>query len=520
MSDIQTLEVPKWGLSMQEGKITQWTIKEGDFFKKGQEICIIETTKIANSLEAPFDGTLRRIIAKNGTTLEVGGIIGVCADKTVSDQEIEQYIQSLPSEKETKAEKPKVEPKTTENKQTAAAAPSSSTVTPSKLATSTPSKTITNNNFSIPSALQGYQETKDIFATPHAINMAQQHNVNLDKITGSGPQQRISISDIQKAVIDAGGQWPDVKNQSSNTPVKSTADDSHIPATPLARRMATEWGINLHDCRASGSRGRVCKEDVETVYYRSQTASTSSSTPSTTTHAQSESTPVHFTPIPMDGMRKTIAERLQAAKSEIPHFYLTIEVDVSTLQELRAEINSKLPSVKISINDMFLKAIASALIAVPEVNVQYDVENQQILQFDQADISVAVAIPNGLITPIIKAANKRALSDISTTMRDLATRAKTGKLSPDEFQGGSFCISNLGMFGIKQFEAIINPLQGAILALGAVEKRAIVKDDAITIRPMVTLSMSCDHRVIDGATGAKFLASLKEFVENPMAFLA
>ncbi|CAI3949416.1 2-oxo acid dehydrogenase subunit E2 [Commensalibacter communis] len=514
MSNIQTLEVPKWGLSMQEGKITQWTIKEGDSFKKGQEICVIETTKIANSLEAPFDGTLRRIIGKNGSVLEVGAIIGVCAGTSVSDQEIEQFIQSLPSNKGNEPQEQKTETKATEPQQ--AKSSSTPTVTTSKLETPTSTKPIVNDDFFIPSDLQGYQENSNLFATPHAINMAQKHNVNLDKIHGSGPQQRVSINDIQKAVIAAGGQWPDVKNQPAKTPAKSTADDSHILATPLARRMAEEWNINLNDCRASGSRGRVCKEDVEAVYYRNRPVSS----PSLPAATQPEPTKLDFTAIPMDGMRKTIAERLQAAKSEIPHFYLTIDVDVSALQELRTDINSKLPSVKISINDMFLKAIASALIAVPEVNVQYDVENQQILQFDQADISVAVAIPNGLITPIVKAANKRALSDISTTMRDLATRAKTGKLSPDEFQGGSFCISNLGMFGIKQFEAIINPPQGAILALGAVEKRAVVRDDVITIRPMVTLSMSCDHRVIDGATGAKFLASLKEFVENPMAFLA
>jgi len=232
--------------------------------------------------------------------------------------------------------------------------------------------------------------------------------------------------------------------------------------------------------------------------------------------AQPQST---ITTVAMNGMRKAIASRLQAAKRNAPHFRLVVDLNVEALQKLRKQINETVPQVKLSINDMLIKAAAAALIKVPEVNVQFDEATQSILQFSQADISVAVAIPNGLITPIVKAANQKSLAQISDDMRDLATRAKTGKLQPDEFQGGSFSISNLGMLGIKQFDAIINPPQGAIMALGASESRAVVENGNVVVREIVTATLSCDHRVIDGAVGAKFLASFKQFVENPALIL-
>ena len=509
MSEIKTLEIPKWGLSMEEGTIAQWLIQEGTQFSKGQEICEIETTKIVNVLEAPFDGLLRKIIANDGDTLVVGGIIAICADAQVSDAEVEAFAQSLGGT-----------PAVTENKAVAAvpekvavaqvetkvqAAPKQNTV-------GNGSKAVTQGGYSIPDELQGYQQSDDIFATPHALKLAEKHNVNLAQITGSGREGRISVQDIQAAVQAAGGSWPDVRHQASTKAAKSKADDSDVLATPVARRLAKQWGINLHDCRASGSRGRVCKEDVEAVYQREN--------PVQAQHDHAHPTEsAKFTTVAMNGMRKAIASRLQAAKRNAPHFRLTIDLNVESVQALRQQINSTVPQVKLSINDMLIKAAAAALIKVPQVNVQFDEENQQILQFEQADISVAVAIENGLITPIIKAANRKSLAQISNDMRDLATRAKTGKLAPDEFQGGSFSISNLGMLGIQQFDAIINPPQGAILALGAAEKRAVVENDEIVVREMVTATLSCDHRVIDGALGAQFLSAFKQFVENPALIL-
>lgn len=515
MSEIKTLEIPKWGLSMEEGTIAQWLIQEGEHFTKGQEICEIETTKIVNVLEAPFEGTLRKILAKNGDTLIVGGFIAVCAEPQVADAEIDAFVQSLGGTPVT-AGAPKSETKTVEaatEKTAPVQAETTAQTVPVQNSASKALKPAVQGGYAIPTALQGYQLSEDVFATPHALRLAEKHNVDLAKITGSGRAGRISVSDIQTVVIEAGGQWPDIRHQASGKAVKSTADDSQIAATPVARRLAKQWGINLHDCRTSGSRGRICKEDVEAVYARdnpsvSHTACDSAPAPSTA-----------VTAIAMNGMRRAIAARLQSAKRNAPHFRLIADLNVDAIQALRSQINATVPQVKLSINDMLIKAAAAALMKVPQVNVQFDEENQQILQFEHADISIAVAIENGLITPIVKAANKKSLAEISAEVRDLATRAKIGKLAPDEFQGGSFSISNLGMLGVKQFDAIINPPQGAILALGASEQRTVVENDQIVIRKMVTATLSCDHRVIDGALGAKFLAAFKQFVENPALIL-
>lgn len=511
MSEIKTLEIPKWGLSMEEGTIAQWLIKEGYSFNKGDEICEIETTKIVNVLEAPFAGTLRKILAKDGDTLPVGGLIAVCAESQVSDAEIEKFIASLGG---SAAKEPET---SSEQSVAVASAPAveKAEQPPTVAASASAPVKVAKGDYAVPESLQGYQTSNELFATPHALKLAEKHNVNLAKVTGSGREGRISVQDIQKAVQAAGGQWPDVKQQHQAKVVKSTADDSRVLATPVARRLANQWGINLNDCRVSGTRGRVCKEDVEAVYYRdNRTVGSEQSTQCTV--AQPQSTIIT---VAMNGMRKAIASRLQAAKRNAPHFRLVVDLNVEALQNLRKQINESVPHVKLSINDMLIKAAAAALIKVPEVNVQFDEATQSILQFSQADISVAVAIPNGLITPIVKAANQKSLAQISDDMRDLATRAKTGKLQPDEFQGGSFSISNLGMLGVKQFDAIINPPQGAIMALGASEPRAVVENGNVVVREIVTATLSCDHRVIDGAVGAKFLASFKQFVENPALIL-
>ncbi|MHC3124188.1 2-oxo acid dehydrogenase subunit E2 [Acinetobacter sp. GN11] len=511
MSEIKTLEIPKWGLSMEEGTIAQWLIKEGDSFNKGDEICEIETTKIVNVLEAPFAGTLRKILAKDGDTLPVGGLIAVCAESEISDAEIEKFIASLGGSAAKAPEAP-----TEQSKAEASAPVAEKAEQPQSVVASAPAPAkVVKGDYAVPESLQGYQTSDELFTTPHALKLAEKHNVNLAKVTGFGREGRISVQDIQKAVQAAGGQWPDVKQQHQAKVVKSTADDSQVLATPVARRLAKQWGINLNDCRVSGTRGRVCKEDVEAVYNRENPTAVNKQ-PVQCAASQPQST---ITTVAMNGMRKAIASRLQAAKRNAPHFRLVVDLNVEALQNLRKQINETVPQVKLSINDMLIKAAAAALIKVPEVNVQFDEATQSILQFSQADISVAVAIPNGLITPIVKAANQKSLAQISEDMRDLATRAKIGKLQPDEFQGGSFSISNLGMLGVKQFDAIINPPQGAIMALGASESRAVVENGNVVIREIVTATLSCDHRVIDGAVGAKFLASFKQFVENPALIL-
>ncbi|WP_287980665.1 2-oxo acid dehydrogenase subunit E2, partial [Acidiphilium sp.] len=226
--------------------------------------------------------------------------------------------------------------------------------------------------------------------------------------------------------------------------------------------------------------------------------------------------------IPHSSMRKVIAKRLQAAKQTIPHFYLSMDVELDALLKLRAELNAQSPkegpgAFKLSVNDLIIKAVAVALRRVPAANASFTEE--AMIRYHDVDISVAVAIPDGLITPIIRKADQKGLAAISNEMKDLAARAKAGKLKPDEFQGGSFSISNLGMYGISSFSAIINPPQGGILAIGAGEKRPVVKGEQIAIATVMTVTLSCDHRVVDGAVGAEFLAAFKSIVERPLGLM-
>ena len=350
MSEIKTLEIPKWGLSMEEGTIAQWLIQEGDSFSKGQEICEIETTKIVNVLEAPFGSTLRKIIAKDGDTLPVGGLIAVCAESSVSDAEIEQFVQSLGGAAVSAAPVAQAETVvTTTAPQAEVAAPSVAVATTAAPVAKAPATTQTG--FVIPAALQGYQQDTAIFATPHALKLAAKHNVNLAKVSGSGREGRISVQDIQTAVRAAGGQWADIKHQASGKPYKSNVDDSQVLATPVARRLAKQWGINLHDCRVSGSRGRVCKEDVEALYYRDNPSTVCAESAATSADATPKS---QVTSIALNAMRKAIASRLQAAKRNAPHFRLTVDLNVEAMQNLRKQINDSVPQVKLSINDMLI----------------------------------------------------------------------------------------------------------------------------------------------------------------------
>jgi pyruvate dehydrogenase E2 component (dihydrolipoamide acetyltransferase) len=313
---------------------------------------------------------------------------------------------------------------------------------------------------------------------------------------------------LEAAVTAAGGQLIGT-NPAAPAAAAQHADDSHIKATPVARRMAQELGINLHECRVSGERGRVCKADVEAAAaLKNKLPAQSASVNTATSSSESQA---------ISGMRKTIAGRLQLSKQTAPHYRVQIDAELDNLLATRKQINDANSETKISVNDFIIKACASALIRVPAVNVQFD--GEQVSYFNNADISVAVAIKDGLITPIISGANNKGLESISHEMRDLSTRAKLNRLKPEEFQGGSFCISNLGMYGIKQFDAIINPPQGAILAVGAGEQRAVVKNGQLAVATVVSLTLSSDHRIIDGAVAAEFMAVLKGFLEQPATML-
>ena len=300
-------------------------------------------------------------------------------------------------------------------------------------------------------------------------------------------------------------------------PVSGAQNTGRIFASPLAKRIAADLGIDLSAMTGSGPRGRIIRRDVDTAEAKSApkiSGGMAGSSMLANPTAQDASTLLENSQ-----MRMIIADRLQQSKQEAPHFYLNIDIDIGALLEARKALNAHAPEgVKISVNDMIIKAASIALIRVPAANASWEGTHTRL--WTHADISIAVAIEGGLVTPIIVAAEEKGLNTISSEMADLAQRARQGKLMPEEYTGGSFTISNLGMFGITSFSAVINPPQGAILAIGAGEERPVVRNGEITIATIMTATLSCDHRVVDGAVGAKWLKTFKEIVENPVLALA
>ncbi|EQA97724.1 pyruvate dehydrogenase E2 component (dihydrolipoamide acetyltransferase) [Sphingobium wenxiniae] len=312
-------------------------------------------------------------------------------------------------------------------------------------------------------------------------------------------------------------------------PAPAKQDGDRVKASPLARRLAQEKGVDLASVAGSGPNGRIVKADLEGAKpgVAAPAAAPSAPAPSAARAPATAAAPaaVQDFGIPHDvvklsNMRKTIARRLTESKQQVPHIYLTVDIQLDKLLKLRGELNDGLAprGVKLSVNDLLIKALGVALIQVPECNVQF--AGDQMLKFQRADISVAVSIPGGLITPIVTQADSRGVAAISTAMKDLAGRAKEGKLKPEEYQGGTASLSNMGMFGIKQFEAVINPPQGMIMAIGAGEKRPYVVDDSLQIATVMSATGSFDHRAIDGADGARLMQAFKQLVENPLGMLA
>jgi pyruvate dehydrogenase E2 component (dihydrolipoamide acetyltransferase) len=309
----------------------------------------------------------------------------------------------------------------------------------------------------------------------------------------------------------------------AQAPVAAPAKDSgdRIKASPLAKRIAAEMGVDLSRLTGTGPNGRIVKEDVEAAAVSGTTAAHPAPTaPSAPSPAAPIDTDIPHEVVKLSNMRKTIARRLTESKQTVPHIYLTVDIRLDALLKLRGELNASLEvrGIKLSVNDMLIKALGLALIQVPKCNVSFAGDN--MLQYTRADISVAVSVPTGLITPIVTDAANKSLSKISTEIGELAARAKEGKLQPHEYQGGTASISNMGMMGIKQFEAVINPPQAMIMAIGAGEKRPYVVDDALAIATVMSATGSFDHRAIDGADGAELMKVFKELVEKPLGLVA
>ena len=341
---------------------------------------------------------------------------------------------------------------------------------------------------------------------------------------------------IAPAVSDAPKLAPVETASGGPAPVHAnghdTSENARIAASPLARRMAKQSGIDLASLKGSGPNGRIVRADIEAAAGKPQPAAQAAAPQPTAAQAAAPTPPpapkpaapitAPHTLVPNTTMRKVISRRLLESHQGVPFFFVTLDLEIDAMLKLRADLNAKSPkdgknAFKLSVNDLVIKAAAATLRRVPELNASYT--EDAIALYDDVDISVAVSLPTGLITPIVRNADRKGLATISNEMKDLGARAKSGKLKPEEFQGGTFSISNLGMFGTKQFTAIINPPQAAILAVGAGDQRPVVKNGALAIATVMTCTLSVDHRVADGVLGAQWMAEFKKLIEDPLSLM-
>ena len=309
-----------------------------------------------------------------------------------------------------------------------------------------------------------------------------------------------------------------------STPAAPTSTSDRLIVSPLAARMAAEAGVDLRTLNGSGPGGRIVKRDIEAAISQGRPAAAAAAEPQTSGavvkfpgRQPGANQASAYVDEPVSEMRRIIAKRLVTSLGPVPHFFLTTEIEMDRAAEMRRNINELDPDLKLSINDIIIKVAAAALVAHPQVNASF--QEKTLRYYERADVGVAVAIEDGFITPVIRSADQKSLSEIAREIRDLAERARKRKLQPEEYTGASFSISNLGMFGIDEFTAVINPPEGAILAVGAMTAKPVVRENEVVVRQMMRVTMSCDHRVIDGATGAKFLQTFKKTMENPLYLL-
>ena len=338
-------------------------------------------------------------------------------------------------------------------------------------------------------------------------------------------QQKPARAELAEAPSLSSSQAPTAEVKSSPSTSSGQTGGERVIASPLAKRIAAEKGIDLSTIKGTGPGGRIVKADVEGATPGASAAPAAAAAPSVapalaTAPATAFASDIPHEAVKLTMMRKTIARRLTESKQTVPHIYLTVDVRLDALLKLRSELNAALEprGIKLSVNDLLIKALGAALVQVPACNVSYTPE--ALIQFHRADVSVAVSTPTGLITPIIVDAANKSTAAISTEMKALADKAKAGKLAPHEYQGGTASLSNMGMFGIKQFEAVINPPQGMIMAIGAGEPRPYVIEGALAIATVMSATGSFDHRAIDGADGAQLMQAFKALVENPLGLVA
>lgn len=452
------ITMPALSPTMEEGKLSKWLKREGDAIRSGDVIAEIETDKATMEVEAVDEGTLAKIVVPAGTEgVKVNAVIAVIAGE---------------GEDAGAVSAPVVDPAATvvgtshlEEEDVAKRQQGVNSSSHTKPISGSPSA---------PAGASSPQRERStaqpgtrVFASPLARRLAKDAGLDISSVSGSGPHGRVVKSDIEKAVASGTGKAAPVGQAPAAAP-------------QLAAGMSQDQVLKLF---AEGS----------------------------------------YALVPHDGMRKTIAKRLQESKQTIPHFYVTVDCELDALLALRTQVNNAAPmrdgkhAYKISVNDMVIKALALALRDVPDANVSWT--DQAMVKHKHADVGVAVSIPGGLITPIIRHAEEKSLSVISNEMRDLGKRAKERKLKPEEYQGGTTAVSNMGMMGVKNFAAVVNPPHATILAVGAGEQRVIVKDGQMAIATVMCVTLSTDHRCVDGALGAELLAAFKTYIENPVGML-
>jgi pyruvate dehydrogenase E2 component (dihydrolipoamide acetyltransferase) len=452
------ITMPALSPTMEEGNLAKWLVKEGDKVGPGDVIAEIETDKATMEVEAVDEGTVAKIVVPAGTEgVKVNALIAILA---ADGEDVGAAAQgggdAAPAKAEAKEEK---------KAEQAAEAPKADAPK------SEPAKAEAPKPEAAVAAPADAKSGERPFSSPLARRIAKDAGIDLAAVTGSGPHGRVIKKDVEAAIAGGGAK-----------PAATAASTASAPAAP--KPMSDDTVLKLF---AEGS----------------------------------------YELVPHDGMRKTIAKRLLEAKSTVPHFYLTVDCELDALLALRQQINlaapmrktdkGDVPVYKLSVNDFIIKAMALALRDVPEANVSWTESN--MVKHKHSDVGVAVSIPGGLITPIIRKAEEKTLSAISNEMKDLAKRARDRKLKPEEYQGGTTAVSNLGMFGVKDFAAIINPPHATILAIGAGEERAVVKKGEIKVATVMSVTLSTDHRAVDGALGAELAQAFKRHIENPMGML-
>lgn len=482
--------MPKLSPTMEEGQLARWLKKEGDQVSVGEPLAEIDTDKATMEAQALTTGVLRKILVEAGATVPLGEVIAIIG---AADEDISALVSQAQSGEAAAENKKSIEAKV-ESGQDGAQKELAGVVAEGGRTQAT---------------IQGEPLKGDIDGAPSAA-------------TGATPPPDKPVTSGTANADDDGASG----NGQQRT-------DGRIIISPIAARMAAESNINLKTLTGSGPGGRIIKRDIEAAIsagQRQPQIAALQPAPPEQTQAQTIEArapqPVSqpamegasaYREEPVSSMRATIARRLTSSTGPVPHFYLTTEIEMDRTAALRAQLNELDKENKVSINDIIIKVAAVALTRHPQVNASF--QDKTIRYYERADIGVAVAIEEGLITPIIRAADRKSIGQISREVRALAERARARKLQPDEYTGASFSISNLGMFGIDEFTAIINPPEAAILAVGAMQAKPVVRDGEITVRQMMRVTMSCDHRLVDGATGAKFLQTFKQMLEQPLLLM-